>query len=196
MTLATTVGVVHIPLSERPNYGQPYPEGIALAQSQVADDASGGDHTWSINADPGFLYRMELFNLTRGETATRSFHCITVHRWIGAKSPGLLAAFDLNWPMQNEASSGFGVYSIATNNGTLDYMQQIRRFPMGAALGGGAPGVSVLLMNITNPDNTTGITNELSIVWTYWRKEALYLPGFLSAFYEAPAVPPVIRSRQ
>lgn len=194
MALATTVGVEHIPLSERPQYGQPYPDGIALAQSQVADDASGGAHTWTISADPGFIYRMELFNLTRGETTSRVFHAVTVHRWIAAKSPGALAAFDLNWTLLQQASSGFGVYSL--NSAIASYMPQIRRFPMGAALGGGAPGVSAQLMVITNPTNTTGITNELSVVWTYWRKEALYLPGFLSAFYEAPAVPPVVRSRQ
>ena len=197
MALATNVGVEHLPISERPQYGQPYPEGIAIAASSVADDASGGEHTFSINADPGFLYRLELVNWTRGATTAVVIHCITTHRWAAAKAPFGLSAFDLNWFLTKTSGAGFAVYvfggggnSVVAN--PLDY-QMVRRFPMGAALGGGAPGVSTQLMLLTNDANTTGITNEVSVVWTYWRKEALFLPGFLSAFYEAPVVPPVIR---
>jgi len=51
----------------------------------------------------------------------------------------------------------------------------------------------VQLMLVTMETNTDTITNELVAVWTYWKKESLYLPGFLSAFYEAPAVPPLLR---
>lgn len=194
MALATTVGVEHLPLGERPQYGMPYPEGIALAQSQVADDASGGAHTWTISADPGFLYRLELFNLTRGEQTSRAFHCVTVHRWAAARSPGLLAGFDLNWTLSRlGGAQTFSVYIINVTTGGEVLGNMLRRFPMGPALGGGAPGVSATLMTVTNDVNTTGITNELAAVWTYWRKEALYLPGFLSSFYEAPTVPPILR---
>jgi len=197
MALATTLAVDHLPLGERPQYGMPYPEGIAVAHSAVTDDASGGAHTFSINADPGFLYRLELFTLTRGEATVRNHHCITVHRWAAAKRPGIPASFDLNWLIRGSSlGSTFTVYTISQGSAgvpRIDLLPMIRRFPMGAALGGGAPGVSVQLMLVTNDVNTDTITNELSIVWTYWRKEALYLPGFLSAFYEAPAVPPLIR---
>ena len=197
MALATNVGIEHLPLNERPQYGQPYPEGIAVAASNVADDASGDAHTFSLNADPGFLYRLELVNWTRGATTAVVIHCITTHRWAAAKTPFDAASFDLNWFLTKSSGSGFAVYVFGGGGGStvptpVDF-QMVRRFPMGAALGGGAPGVSTQLMLLTNESNTDTITNEVSVVWTYWRKEALFLPGFLSAFYEAPAVPPVIR---
>ncbi len=196
MALATTLGVTHVDLGERPQYGQPYPDGIAVASSQAVDDASGGTHTFSILADPGFLYRLELVNWTRGEETLRVVHAITVHRWIAAKTPDILASFDLNWFLHGATGSSFSQYTIGASPqaGASDNMAQLRRFPMGAALGGGAPGVAVQLMLLTVSLNVDTITNEISVVWTYWRKEALYLPGFLSAFYEAPTVPPLVRS--
>ncbi len=192
MSLATTVGVEHLPLGERPRYGSPYPLGIALAQSQVADDASGGTHVWTINVDPGFLYRLELLNLTRGEQVIRDMHVITSHRWAAVKVPGLAAGFDLNWILDGGATSGFSVYGLVSNQVGLDVMAEIRRFPMAPQLGGTPPGVSQQLMLVTNNVNTTTITNELSVVWTYWDRQALFLPGFLSSFHEAPEVPPLV----
>jgi len=192
VALATTVGVTHLPIGERPQYGTPYPDGVAIAFNNTADDASGGAHTFSINADPGFLYRLELVNYTRGEGTLRVVHAITVHRWAAAKADVSLNAFDLNWVLGGQGGGTFSVYTIGASSAP-EVARDLRRFPMGAALGGGAPGVSVQLMLITNESNTNTITNELSVVWTYWRKEALYLPGFLSSFYEAPAVPPIFR---
>jgi len=197
VALATSVGVEHLALGERPQYGMPYPEGIAVAASAVADDASGGAHSFTINADPGFLYRLELLNLTRGEATIRNIDAITVHGWAEAKAGFGGSSFDLNWPMKASVLGTFTVYQLMAGPDTgangAELVPMIKRFPMGAALGGGAPGVSVILMQVNIVQNTTGITNELAVVWTYWRKESLYLPGFLSAFYESPAVPPIIR---
>ncbi len=193
MALATTVGLEHLAISERPQYGQPYPEGIAVAANSQADDASGGAHTFTINADPGFLYRLELVNWTRGEGTLRTLHAITSHRWAAAKVPFDAASFDLNWSMGGTGLGTFSVYSMG--NSVDQVIPRIRRFPMGAALGGGAPGVAVLLMQLAIVAQVDTITNEVAVVWTYWRKEALFLPGFLSAFYEAPAVPPIVQTR-
>ncbi len=196
MALASTVGVSLIPMGERPQYGSPYPIGLAVAVSSIADDASGGAHTFSLNAPPGFIYRLELFNYTRGEATLRSVHCITAHRWAQDRIQSTSAALDLNWFLGGTGASGFSVYGLVAaraDGGSVDAMQQLRRFPMGAAPGGKAPGVSIQLMLVTNEVNTDTITNELAIVWSYWKQEALYLPGFLSSFYEAPAVPPLVR---
>lgn len=191
MTKATVFGLDHIALGERPQYGMPYPEGIATAFASSADDASGGAHTFSLIADPGFIYRLELFNWTRGEATIRTTHAITVHSTLGAKTPDGPSAYNLNWFTLGTAGDGFTVYTFGGPGGTD--IEQIGRLPMGAALGGGAPGVAVQLMLLTNATNTDTITNELVIAFTYWRKEALYLPGFLSSFFESPAVPPLIR---
>jgi len=197
VTLATVVGVAHLPLGERPQYGMPYPEGIAIAASAAADDASGGNHTFSLNADPGFLYRLELCQLTRGSVVASNVHAITVHRWAAAKADFGVTSMDLNWILEPTLlGSTFEVYTLVSGGSSdglgPDIMKMIGRFPMGPT-GGGAPGVSSQLMNITVDAQIDTVTNELSVVWTYWRKEALFLPGFLSAFYEAPAVPPITR---
>lgn len=193
MTLGTTGTLDHLSLGERPQYGMPYPEGIAVVSDQTPDDASGGIHTWTFTADPGFLYRLELFNWTRGEATVRLADMITTHRWATGKHSGGPTGFDLNWILEPAVGTTFGVYVPVLQPGEGNALEVIRRFPMGALLGGLAPGIPVQLLTMTNRVNTTGITNEISIVWTYWRKEALYLPGFLSAFYEAPAVPPLVR---
>lgn len=194
MALATTVAVTHIPFGERPQYGQPYPEGIAVAVDDTAD-ASGGDHTWTILADPGFLYRMELFNFTRGESGNRVIHVITAHRFFAEKDPGVNTSFDLNWFTSRRANTAFSVYDLAgggdTGPVTKPPIEMISRLPMSGPLG--APGVATQLMHITLIGQSNLITNEIAVTWTYWRKQALYRPGFLSAFYEAPAVPPLIR---
>lgn len=195
MTLATNVGVVNLPFGERLEYGQPYAEGIAVAASNVSDDASAGNHTWSLSADPGFLYRLELFNFSRGEAGQRVVHAITSHRWAAERTPFDSAAFDLNWVLEGYATGNFTVYDLASGGGlgtaATPPREQIRRFPMGTLVG--APGVSVQLMEVTLEGNTNLITNELAVVWTYWNKTSLFQPGFLSAFYEAPEVPPLRR---
>jgi len=194
MTKADTVGMVNLPLGERPQYGQPYPEGFAIASISSPDDASGGEHSFSFNADPGFLYRLELVNWTRGEATVRVIHAITVHRWAAARTGQGVAGFDLNYFLRGAGGGGFVVYTLGGGDFDSGYgvMEEIRRFPLGPE-GGGAPGVAVQLMLLTNVTNTDGITNELSVVMTYWRKESLYLPGFLSSFHEAPAIPPLFR---
>jgi len=196
MALASVVGVELIPMGERPQYGSPYPIGLAVGASAIPDDASGGAHTFSFNAPPGFIYRLELFNWTRGEATLRALHIITAHRWAQDRIPSTSAALDLNWHLGGTGADGFTVYGIVAGRadaGGVDAMRQLRHFPMGAAPGGKAPGVSIQLLFATNSVNTDTITNEVAIIWSYWKQESLYLPGFLSSFYESPAVPPIVR---
>lgn len=197
MALATITELVRIPLGERPQYGQPYPEGLAVAAVSPTENASGGAHTVSIIADPGFLYRLELVNWTRGEPTARSIHCVTVHRWAESKAPVAAQGFDLNWILlSTQTGSAFSVYTLdggTQGQGHSSHLPMIGRFPMGSQLGGLAPGVAVQIMLLTNDVNTDTITNEIAVVATYWKKESLYLPGFLSSFHQAPAVPPLVR---
>ncbi|KKK83232.1 hypothetical protein LCGC14_2795450 [marine sediment metagenome] len=190
MALATTLGMVHLPFGERPQYGSPYPEGMAVAHSDVADDASGGDHTFTILADGGFLYRLELVNLVRGSGTIANLHIITSHRWASDKSGLGNSAFDLNWDLIGASVlPGFSVYGFNPLN-NLGGVSMLRRFPMGRTEGVALQQV----INLTVISQVNTITNEMSFVFTYWRKESLYQPGFLSSFFEAPASPPLVRS--
>ena len=195
MTLASTSGVVHLPFGERPQYGSPFPEGLAVAANFDTDDASAGIHTFSILAPRGFLYRLELLNLTRGAILIEVCHFITRHDWATAKGSAIAGAFNLNWGLgqslfNTEGGGGFTIYTpmggIAQTS-AHDIVPRIRRFPMGSFRGD--PGVDQQLLFVTIEDNVDTVTNELAIVMTYWRKEATYFPGFLSSFFESPFVP-------
>lgn len=193
MALAVSTGILHIPFGERPQYGSPYPEGMAVGFLNEADDASGGSHTFTFLADGGFLYRLELLNYTRGEATARVTHCITNHRWAADKVDVISTAFDLNWFLSPSLGGGFSVYNLgggsAGGQGAVDHFPMIRRVPMGQL---GQDKLQTLF-HLDMTVNTNGITNELSIVLTYWRKEAMFRPGFLSAFWEASEVPPITR---
>lgn len=191
MAIGITPELVHLPFGERPQYGQPYPEGMAMGFAAPTGDATGGDIVVSFIADPGKLYRLELVNMTRGSGTTIDVHMITTHEWARARSGAIAGAWDLNWELTQAAIGTFSVYVPSGGpSGQVNVMELIRRVPMGRT--SGAPGVAqqLLAMTMTNVNN---ITHEVNVACTYWDKSALYLPGFLSAFFEAPAVPPLIR---
>jgi len=189
MALNSFAGLIHLPFGERPQYGSPYPEGLAVAHFDQADDASGGTHTFSLLADGGFIYRMELWSYARGTESATLAHCITSHRWASDKSGLGASSFDLNWLCVTSVltGSGFRVYGLHAESSASspDAVQMIRRFPMGTL-----QNVQQQLIYFqTNLIQIDGVTNELSLVFTYWRKESLFRPGFLSSFYDSPVVP-------
>lgn len=191
MAVAQTGGVVLLPFGERPQYGTPYPEGLGVSNINQVGDASGGDLTMSVLADPGTLFRLEGFNLARGVASiVNDAHIITSHGWVQDKSGLGVSSYDLNWLLEGQAAANFSVYLIQHNTGDADSLAQIRRLPIGRL--SGAPGVAQQLMLMTI-DNVDTVTHALSVWFTYWRGESLSLPGFLSSFFQSPAVPPLIR---
>ncbi len=187
MAIALTTGVVHLPFGERPQYGSPYPEGLAVAHRAITGDASGNPLTLSILADAGFLYRLELLQVARGAAAIIQTHLITSHRWASDRSGLGDSAFDLNWQMVGLAATTFATYTLITGSAARgpSPLTEIRRFPMGRT--DNVPLQQLML--ITFDINVDTITHEFAVVLTYWRKEALALPGFLSSFFEAPVIP-------
>ena len=193
MTLATTVGVVLLPFGERPQYGQPYPEGFAVAYSEAADDNSGGDHTFTVVADGGFIFRLEAFNFFRGSTTAEICTMLTSHSWATARSGFPSGAFDMFWPCPGtstgDGSSTYKIADVAATTSGDSAMQMLKRFPWGRT-----DNVSLQQLAFLKVDTQVNtVTNAVGWVWSYWRKSALYQPGFLSAFWEAPAVPPLIK---
>jgi len=187
MALTPTTGIIHLPFGERPQYGSPYPEGIAVGFISQTGDGSGGNILATFNADAGFLYRLELMQLTRGSPNIVIAHTLTSHRWASERSGLGTTSFDLNWPLTFFGTTAFAVAQLAGGaNGRGPWpLEMIRRLPIGRT-------DSVLLQPIitmTVDINVTAITHEFAVTLTYWRKEALSFPGFLSSFYEAPVVP-------
>lgn len=185
MSIAATGEIIHLPFGERPAYGSPYPEGIAVGHIDQVGDASGNPITATFLADGGFLYRLELTQATRGGVDTTDWDYITSHRWATDKSGLGATAFDLNWVAAQQSQ---GLSSFTSHTPRVQDLAAIRRFPMGRT-----DKVALQTLLSWTAENTDTILYDFDVVLTYWRKESLSMPGFLSAFYEAPAAPTLLR---
>jgi len=182
VAIDATSGMVHLPFAQRPGFGTPYPEGMAVAHIDVTGDATGGAISATILADGGFLYRFELFEGTQGDINNDDWDYITSHRWAADRSGRGAGAFDLNWITRR----GLGT-TFSNHRSFPEDLQVIRRFPMGRT-----DNVALQTLFTVNVEvNRNAIDYNFNLILTYWRTEATYRPGFLQAFWEAPVVPVV-----
>lgn len=188
MAISSVKVVTHLGFGERPQYATPYPEGIAVSHHDVTGDLSGGNIVFSILASPGFLYRYEMVRGNLDVDVAEDWDLILTHAWATDRSGLGDGAFNINHIMFRSVGSGAEVQlEPDISGGRYDHMH---RFPIGSI----AAGVPQLIAQVTVPTNTNTRVYDLNTVWTYWRKEAMHLPGFLSSFFEAPAVPPLLRT--
>lgn len=181
MALTPSTTLVHLPLGEREDYGSPYPAGLAVGHIDQIGDASGGAITASFLALDQFLYRLELMNVTKDDEGANDVDVITVHEWATAASGFGDFAFSLNWNLTQTSRGGFSVYQLRPED-----LSQIRRFPIGSV----TPEAGQFVAVIRSEDNTLADVWDYDVVFSYWPKTALFLPGFLSSFFEAPEVAP------
>jgi len=181
VAVSVSSGLERLSFADRPQYSSPYPLGIAVGRAAVTGDASGGGVTMTLLSDGGFLFRLELLSLVRGDVTSTTQNIITSHRWAGDRSPAASPTdFDLNWHLTRVAQGGFSV-----SRANVDVMSMIRRFPMGRT-----DNVALqVILSASDAVNTDTVTYEFHAICTYWRKEALQRPGFLASYYEAPEVP-------
>lgn len=181
MSIVAVVDVVHAAFGHRPRYGSPYPEGIALGHADVVGDATGGDLTVNFNADGGFLYRLETVHVLKQSVAVLDdIRLVLISGWASQKSGLGTASFNITRQLARNVATPITNYRLTHT----EYMEA-RRFPLGRTDADRAQ----LLAQFIFPTNTNTIVWDFNIVLTYWRKEATYLPGFLSSFYESPVVP-------
>jgi len=181
MALTPSTTLVHLPFAAREAYESPYPEGIAVGHIDQTGDGSGGAITASVLAVDQFLYRLELIAATVDDEVTDDLSILTVHEWATVQSGFSAGAFSLNWQMSQFALGGFSTFT--PNNRDLP---MIRRFPLGSL----TPGAGQFITVFTVQTNNNGAVWDFDCVFSYWPKTALYLPGFLSSFWEAPEVAP------
>jgi len=180
MAISASGTINRIPSAGVPAYASPNPEGVALCDISVVGDGTAGAISGGIVSSGQFLYRLELFNMIRGDSAGDDVEVFTLHDWATVGAGFGANSFDILWPMENINQIGQQSYSFFEKD-----MRMIRRFPLG----------SVRKVGVTNIlfyqafANTDTILYSIRAVFTYWRKEALALPGFLQSFYEAPFVP-------
>jgi len=183
VSIGISGGLIHLPFGERPGYGSPYPEGIAVGHIDQTGDATGNPITATFLDDGHFLHRLELAQYTEGQLAGTRGSLITAHRWASDRSGLGATAFDLNWLFDN--INGSAANPFTQNNLTPATLDMVRRFPVGRT-------DDVLLQILFSfiASNQDAIAFDFNIVTTYWRQEAMYRPGFLASFWEAPFVPP------
>jgi len=183
LVIGVSSGLERLSFAERPGFADPYPEGLAVGHISVTGDASGGGVTGTFLSDGGFLYRLELLQVVQGDGNDDTVSFLTSHRWASDRSPAAAAGdFSLNWGMARDGLGTFGVYRP-----NADVAAMLRRFPMGRT-------DNVALQQVVaifHQTNRLNVTYDFNVVCSYWRKEALQRPGFMTAFYEAPVVPVV-----
>ncbi len=179
MAIAQSETITRFPFAQLPEYGGPNPEGMAVCHIDVTGDASGGEISGGFVSTGSFLYRLELFQGTRSDQTADKMNYVTLHTWATEKSRFPDDSFSLNWHA-NQVIEGFGVWVPEL----VDF-QMIRRFPLGATREIGVQNI-LFYQGVANTDT---ILYDFDAVFTYWRKEALLLPGFLQAFYEVPFIP-------
>lgn len=186
--VTATIEVVHIAFDERFKFGSPYPSGVALGWAVLAGNGTGGIINVTVNAQTGFLYRME-------EVFVSHFLAVGVvdegasvelaHGWAQEKTAFTPNAF--NHVHQLVATGPANGTEISYSPQPADY-QAMRRFPIGRT------DLSLLgpqvIAELKVHENILNSSNVFSVMFTYWRLEATYRAGFLSSFYEAPVVPP------
>lgn len=182
MAITPSTTMVHLPLAPREAYGSPYPEGVAVGHIDAVGDATGGSVTASFLAQDQFLYRLEVVNATQAATeATNDASLALLSSWATRASGDGAGAYTLNWQMTQNKGQNFAVFVP-----TLESIPWMRRQILGDII----PGAGQFVAVITLDANTDTIVYDFDIMCSYWPKTALYLPGFLSAFYEAPEVAP------
>lgn len=183
MALTPNTAVVHLPFGERPAYGSPYPEGLAVAHIDVTGDASAGGITGIVQADRGFLYRLELMNVTKDDEVGNSVSVISSSNYLTDRSGLGTAAFDLNWQTIRVNNQGFQLFQLEST-----VWRQIRKQIIGRTDAGSLQTIWTFVIET----NTLADVWDMDLIFTYWRKESLAQPGFLSSFLEAPVVPSTV----
>ncbi len=192
MAITEILEVVHMPTGDRPQYGSPYPEGIAVAHRSSVGDATAGLFSFNIFADPGFLYRLEFVSLQRGSSVVVKPFCTVSYDSFQERSGEPAGAWDVSFQMEGDNVVAVGIAFVTYILGTT--FEGANPLPMMKRLWMGRTDKTVHQMMQIGLDNVDLITLDVNVAWTYWRKEALFKPGFLSSFHEAPAVPPLIRT--
>lgn len=181
MALTPSTTLVHLPFAAREAYGAPYPEGIAVGHIDQTGDATGGAITASFLAQDQFLYRLELLNVSSSDATVNDVSFLSVHAWATEASGFSAGAFSLNWKTRQDLLGGFSIFTPV-----IDTLEAVRRFPMGSV----TPAAGQFVIVITTENNINNIVWDYDVVCSYWPKTALYRPGFLSSYWEAPEVAP------
>ncbi len=178
MAISIGGGITLLPFAERPPYGTPYPEGLAVGHIDQVGDASGGNITATFTSGGGVLFRLEAFNATKGDTTTDEMNYQTVHSVLTERSGLGASSFNLDWFAARFNANAFNQFSPQA----VDFAM-LRRIPIGRT-----NAVTAQIIWTTFIDNNDTTIYDFDVAFSYWRVKALFQPGFLSAFFETPIV--------
>jgi len=179
VAITASITMTRLPFAARPQFGDPHPSGIVAGRIALTGDASGGTVTAVFQVEAGLIYRLEHLTAFRADSIADEANAIFIHRslqdFMGLGSQGM----DFNYGLDTHLGGTFIAYSLSA----IDQQQQ-RRVWMGAIHE--LRSVLTTIMQMTIATNTNTVSYGFQFVCSYWRPEALYLPGFWSALWEAP----------
>lgn len=175
--------IVRVSMPVDPSYADIAPQGYAGVFARITGDASGGDITMVVSGEPGFIYRLEVMRMQVGETTARDVNLSLVAS--GIVDPTISVTSDAATALQQTHHLEVGLTSTDTFRTyaleTSEYLQA-RRLPFGDFRN---RTIVVSLVTIRIP-NTTTITYDYRMLFTYWPKDAMTKPGWWSMFMDAP----------
>lgn len=179
MAIAASGAIIRAPFARRQGYGGVEAQGMAAGHVDVTGNATGGAISASLVTDGGYLYRLELLQASIGSGSGQDVDVITSHRWLEDRTGLGLTALDLNWVTIRTIETSPSAFQIHTLPEPA--MAMLRRVPIGRT-------DDALLSFVVsfNTTNTDLLLYDFDAIFTYWRKESLYRPGFLEAFQGEP----------
>jgi len=179
VAIVASGGLVHLPFNQPTQFASTFPEGIAVGRVALTGDASGGIATTNITADGHFLYRLENFQVSVLETISDEIRTIIEFRW-AADASGLGPSFSnfSYWLIRNNRAG-----TVADTIYELDIgrREMIKRLPIGRL-----DDVQDQTIWTIQAVNSNGRVWTTRASFAYWPQSAMYRPGFLSSFWEAP----------
>jgi len=162
-----------------PSYANVHPEGYAVGYLRQTGDATGGSVIAFFDSDPGFIYRLESVRHRR-QDAVASVVEFLINDWWLVKGLDYV----------DQAASIFDVLMAETvmslgHDYTLSVTARdtFRRVPVQTTI------QQPTICSIANRTNTNAAIYHSRVIFSYWRKDTLTKPGFMSGFLEAPFPP-------
>jgi len=177
VAVSGSIELRHVEFGLRRRYGDAHALGLALGHVEITGNGSGGNVTHIFTAPTGFLYRLEALNAIRADVITDTANVIFTHVMLEANAGLGSADLNLSYPLERAPTGTAGGHTIRTAD-----RQSERRIPIGQT----ERGPVTTVCQVTFNTNTNTVVYLATVVLAYWRQEAMFRPGFLSAFWETP----------
>lgn len=189
MAVVTAVEIELIPFPVRIQQRTLEPDGLAVGQTSILGDGSGGNSQITFRGPTSHLYVLRQVSLQATGSATTPGNGEWTGRafWIADSSAGDGLFVNIAGAAQ---SSAFSNRFVITSVTAKDLVDGFSRIPLGAVISRPSSSNGFFIIDY---DNITGQTILARVVFTAYRREALTVPGFLDTLAGKAIGPGLVR---